>query len=84
MTYSLYYRAHIVEKDCWFLVAVLRSFEHLAFDRTYSKEESIFEFFVPADGEERFLEVMNYFKNERILTSFERLPNRLHDPQEKV
>jgi hypothetical protein len=77
--YCLYYQAHVNEKDCWYLVAVLRSFEHLVFDRTFDKKKSIFEFFVPHDLEYYFLEVMSYFEREHIVTYLEKLPNRLFD-----
>lgn len=75
-----YYQAHVDEKNCWFLVAIMRSFEHLAFDRTLDKENSIFEFFVPSELENVFLEVMNYFEEQKIVHSMEKLPNRLSDP----
>ncbi len=81
MPYSSYYQAQVVEKDCWFLAAVMRSFEHLSFDRTYDKETSTFEFFVPEGLEKSFLEVMDYFKNEGIITTLIKQPNRLRDPQ---
>lgn len=80
MTYGAYYRAHVVEKECWFLVAIMRSFEHLAFDRTYDKETSTFEFFVPVDLESTFLELMDFFKAEGIVQELHQLPNRLQDP----
>lgn len=78
--YCSYFQAQVVEKECWFLVAVMRSFEHLSFDRTCDKTASIFEFFVPPLLEKPFLEVMDYFMKEGVITSFERLPNRLKDP----
>ncbi len=58
----------------------MRSFEHLAFDRTVDKETSTFEFFVPRDLESTFLEVMEYFKKEGIILELTSLPNRLKDP----
>ncbi len=75
--YSSYYQAHVAEKDCWFLVAILRSFEHLAFDRTVDKERSIFEFFVPEGNEASFLELMDYFEGQGIVSDLQKLPNRL-------
>lgn len=80
MAYCTYYQAQVVEKYCWFLVAVLRSFEHLSFDRTYDRATSTFEFFVPQDGEDTFLQVMDYFKKEGVITTLQQLPNRLKDP----
>jgi hypothetical protein len=84
MSFSQYYRAHVVEKECWFLVAVLRSFEHLAFDRTYDKQTSTFEFFVPEGCEETFLTIMAYFTQQGVITSLQKLPNRLLDPDAGV
>ncbi len=81
MSYCSYYQARVVEKDCWFLVAIMRSFEHLAFDRTFDKGTSTFEFFVPQDLEQTFLELMDFFKAEGIVQELCSLPNRLIDPQ---
>ena len=80
MNYCLYYQAHVVEREAWFLVAVFRSFEHLLFDRTIDKYGSIFEFFVPADNEAAFLEIMTYFQNEGVIKDLRKLPNRLAEP----
>ncbi len=81
MKNCLYYQAQVEKKDCWFFVATLRSFEHLCFDRTYDKETSIFEFFVPEDQDTRFREIMAYYMEEDIVTDFIALPNRLLDPR---
>ena len=77
MDYCCYYQARIRKRDTWFLVAVLRSFEHMAFDRTLNKAEGIFEFFVPVAHEPVFLELMRYFQDEQIATDLIKLPNRL-------
>lgn len=79
MQYCSYYQAHITEKDAWFLVALLRSFEHLAFDRTLSKSESIFEFFVPEGQEHTFLELMHALEAQHVVTGLKKLPNRLRE-----
>jgi len=81
MMYCLYYQARVEEKDCWFLVAVMRSFEHLAFDRTYDRETSTFEFFVPQELESTFLKVLEFFIKEGVITELTHLPNRLLDPK---
>lgn len=80
MMYSLYFQAQVVPKDTWLLVAVLRSFEHLQFDRTYDKTTGTFEFLVPHANETVFLEVMRYFQKEGIVLSLEKLNNRFEDP----
>lgn len=75
----LYYQAEIKKEKVWFVAGVLRSFEHLAFDRTIDKEQSLFEFFVPQDLENYFLQVMNYFGHEGMIKNLQKLPNRLGD-----
>lgn len=70
-----YYQARVKQRDCWFLVAAIREFEHLAFDRTLDKKESIFEFFVPIAMEERFHHLMNYFIKEEIVSDLQSKPN---------
>ena len=75
--YCLYYQAQVERRRCWFLVAILRSFEHMCFDRTVDKQNSIFEFFVPADMQSTFLSVMRYFENEGIVSNLTEKPNRL-------
>jgi hypothetical protein len=80
MVYSSYYQAQVQEKETWFLVATLRSFEHLMFDRTLDKTTSTFEFFVPQDREATFLAVMQYYSDKGIIKNLVKLPNRLMDP----
>lgn len=75
--YCKYYQAHVLKNKVWFLVSALRSFDHLVFDRTYDKEKSIFEFFIPADLEPYFLDLMHYFEKNGLIFSFQELPNRL-------
>ncbi len=79
-----YYRAHVHKEDVWFLVAVLRSYEHVAFDRTIDKEQSVFEFFVPSVLEETFLAIMRYFIKHAIVSDLQKLPNRLADPAARL
>jgi hypothetical protein len=76
-SYCLYYQAHVEKKYCWFVLAVLRSFEHVAFDRTLDKEKSIFEFFVPVDMKFIFLSLMRYLQQEGFVTFVHQQPNRL-------
>ena len=84
MNICSYYQAHVNRPQAWFLVAILRSFEHLAFDRTFDTQHHIFEFFVPEDGEDYFVEVMRYFEQQNIVTQLQKLPNRLANPAESV
>lgn len=84
MNLCSYYQAHVVPAQAWFFVGILRSFEHLCFDRTLDVEKSIFEFFVPQDLEQPFLALMHLFQERGIVTEFHSLPNRLTDPQTPV
>jgi len=84
MNLCSYYQAHIVARDCWFFIGILRSYEHLCFDRTIDVEKSIIEFFVPTAFEQSFLELMHYFEQQGIVTSLKKLPNRLENPRTLV
>ena len=76
MQYCIYYQAHVKKETAWLVAGVLRSYEHLAFDRTYDKEKSIFEFLVPEGLELYFLQVMNQFEQKGLIDSLKKLPNR--------
>jgi hypothetical protein len=76
MQYCIYYQAHIPREYCWFLTATLRSYEHVAFDRTLDKEHSIFEFFVPEPQEPLFIQIMSRFEKEGVVQDLKKLPNR--------
>ena len=82
--YGLYYQAHVAEKHCWYFVGVLRSFEHLVFDRTFDKQQGIFEFFLPPEQEEAFLAIMEYFKKEGIIAHLVKMEHRLMGEGETV
>ena len=74
-----YYQAHIRKPDVLFVVATLKMFEHLCFDRALDPKESRFEFFVPFAGEEQFVELMRYFEQRQMVQDVKKLPNRLID-----
>ena len=84
MKYCLYYRAKIKKELCWLVTSTLRYSEHLAFDRCYDKEQSIFEFFVAPDLEKVFLSIMAKFEKHGIMSEIQSLPNRLLDENEVV
>ena len=84
MSYCYYYQAQVKKAQTWFLVAILRSFEHLAFDRTLDKSNAMFEFFVPPALEPFFLQLMKHFQDNGIILYLEKLPNRLQDPNAVV
>jgi len=75
--YCRYYQAHVSEPESWFMVSIIRSFEHLCFDRTLDAEQSIFEFFVPEQNEATFLELMHWFEQQGIVSNVQKLENRL-------
>lgn len=84
MHYCLYYQAHVKAADTWFFVATLRAHDHVAFDRTLDKTTGLFEIFVPQEREQEFLNIMQYYVDNGIISNFQQLPNRLLDAQEVV
>lgn len=72
-----YFQAHIVSHNVWFVTSVLRSCDHLVFDRTIDVRKSIFEFFVPSERAEQFVALIHIFQEKNIVTMFVELPNRL-------
>ncbi len=84
MKYSRYYQALVSIPNTWFVTAVLRSFEHVAFDRTLDAQQGLFEFFVPEGQEVYFLEIMNAFQMEGIVSNVCLLENRLLDKSAEV
>lgn len=84
MQYCTYYQALVKRQETWFLTAILRSYEHLAFDRTLDAEKGLFEFFVPPREEQKFEELMAEFARRGIVSQMVKLPNRLADPSAQV
>ena len=66
------------------VTSTLRYSEHLAFDRCYDKQNSVFEFFVAPDLKNVFLSVMEKFEKHGISSELEELPNRLMDDSELI
>ncbi len=75
--YSIYYQAFVQKELCWMVTATIRYMDHVAFDRTIDKENSIFEFYVAPDLEHEFLDVAHRLLKHKVFLSFEQLPNRL-------
>ncbi|HLB40589.1 MAG TPA: hypothetical protein VJJ83_02260 [Candidatus Babeliales bacterium] len=73
--YSCYYQAQVL--NGWLLASLLKSYEHLAFDRTLDVEQQIFEFFVPRDCEGEFLIFMQTMLDLGVIRNLVALPNRL-------
>ncbi len=82
--YCSYYQAIVDRTSTWFVVAVLKSFEHMALDRTLENETGLFEFFVPISTEKYFLDVMEYLIAQGYVYDLKKMPNRLLDSTQKV
>jgi len=74
--YSLYYQAHVDRTQTWQVTAILRSYEHVAFDRTLDPETGLIEFFVAPAYESVFLCVMHHFVDKGLVSNLVKLPNR--------
>lgn len=84
MSYCSYYQAYVDKKLCWYVIAILKSYEHLAFDRTLDTKTNLFEFYVPESREQEFLKLMNYFTNEHLVNELKKLPNRLMNSDQQL
>jgi hypothetical protein len=84
MSYSSYYQAYVEKNFCWYVVAILKSFDHLAFDRTLDTPTNLFEFYVSPGKEQEFETLMNHFAKNHLIREFKKLPNRLMDPSQQL
>lgn len=84
MNYSSYYQAHVDKTFCWYVVAILKSHEHLAFDRALDTATNLFEFYVPESRENEFVQLMNYFESKHLVSDLKKLPNRLMDEDQEL
>ncbi|MDP3889011.1 MAG: hypothetical protein Q8Q25_00515 [bacterium] len=84
LDYCCYYRAEVSRPYCWFVIAVLKSFDNVSLNRTFDREHSVVEFFVPADMEPHFLSIIKYLQEHDYIHNAQKLPNRLSDPAQKV
>jgi hypothetical protein len=75
--YCFYYQAHISRSKTLGMVSILKSFDHLCFDRTLDAPTGLFEFFVPESQESLFLKLMAYFEKEGSVSGLQKLPNRI-------
>lgn len=80
MAFCTYFQARIQKEQTWLFVALLRSNEHISFDRTINLDEGRFEFFVPTDNVGRFLALMEQFTSLGLVSEVVCLPNRLAEP----
>ena len=81
---SAYFQATVVGPDATLLVAVLKTFDSLCFDRTLDRETGLFEFFVTPLETELFLSVMYAFEQRGVVKDLREQPNRLLDPAQQL
>lgn len=72
-----YYQAYLARPSVVEIIGILKSFDHLCFDRTLDPATSLFEFFVPEDQDMIFQAMMDYFQKQGVVTDLKKLPNRL-------
>ena len=77
--YCSYYQAHISKPKTLGCVSILKSFDHVCFDRTLDAATGLFEFFVPELQEPFFLKLMHYFEKEGTVRDLKKIRNRLLD-----
>ncbi len=75
--FCIYYQAQVPDAYAWFLVAIARSWEHVAFDRTIDTTRGIFEFFVPSATHQHFLAMMRPLIERGVVKDLVQVPNRL-------
>lgn len=73
-----YYQAHVPRLTTNIFASILRSYEHLVFDRTIDKLQGTFEFFVSADLEPVFIEFMHEMMKRGLVSNLQKLSNRLN------
>lgn len=73
-----YFQAYIPRKSTLYVTALLRSFEHLAFDRSLDAQAGLSEFFVPPAMVEHFLSITNFLHQEGLMSQPQELDNRLY------
>lgn len=84
VNFCIYYQAIVDRPLCWYVIAVLKSYDHIAFDRTIDVESNLIEFFVPPLTEAIFLSVMARLVKEGLVHNLVKLPNRLELPNQFV
>ena len=75
--YCHYYQAQVDKSSCWFVLATLKSYEHITFDRTLENDNGTLEFFVPQSTKPYFLEIMKSLENEQVIWNLQEMSNRL-------
>jgi hypothetical protein len=74
--YCRYFQAHVVPRECWFVIAVLKAEEHVVFARTLDVKNSILEFFVPDAMIPQFFAVVKKLTEKGCMDPVVELVNR--------
>lgn len=74
--YCVYYHALTDRRRTWFVNGIFRNEFNLCLERCLDKQQSLFEFFVPAAMENHFLVIANYLLSRGYLLSLEKKTNR--------
>lgn len=82
--YCLYYQAYVPPVKGWYVVAILKSYDHIALARTVDVKNSVWEFYVPHAMEQSFLQIMAALAKEGAIERVQKLPNRLADPAQHL
>jgi hypothetical protein len=75
--YCQYYQATLERPKTWFISGCFRNEDNVAFARALDGSKGIFEFFVPKDQEETFLNLIKYLVRKRYILSYQKMKNRL-------
>jgi hypothetical protein len=75
--YCIYFQARVPRSCCFLVIGILKSFDHLAFGRTFDTEKETVEFFVPYENKEDFIFLMKFLEKEALLFELSEMPNRL-------
>lgn len=79
--YGVYFQAHVPPANCFLVIGLLKSYDHIAFARTLHIEKSIIEFFVTDETKDPFLAIMEMLSKHNMVFDLKELPNRLmHEP----
>jgi hypothetical protein len=75
--YCQYYKAKLNIPKTWFVSGVFRNEDNLVFARALDGREGVFEFFVPKDHEQKFLDIMEHLVMKGYILSYKKDKNRL-------
>jgi hypothetical protein len=75
-TLCAYYLARTDRQRTWFVNGAFRNEFNMCLERCLDKRQSLFEFFVPASMEQRFLAIAQHLLDHGYLLSLEKKTNR--------